>query len=203
VVVLIAEEEEYDHEGLSGDRWLLGTFEGHVETEAGMGAQCRGLTAEEAIEWGRARAGRVVIRLGDSDYYSAGAEAEPGEPTWPPADLGTLVRRRPESERWKDRTADDPPIEWVVPLAVEPPQLPALMEDIDRATRVAAEAAGVKPPKRRRRVRRGSYFYEPVEGVPFRVVARTREEAVATAIARCPVPDGWSAQALLFAVKPL
>src|SRR3954447_22631058 len=77
VVVLIAEEEEYDHEGLSGDRWLLGTFEGHVETEAGMGAQCRGLTAEEAIEWGRARAGRVVIRLGDSDYYSAGAEAEP------------------------------------------------------------------------------------------------------------------------------
>jgi hypothetical protein len=201
VCVFIAEEDEHDVEGLSGDRWLLGTFDGHVETDDGLGEEFRGLTAEQAIEWGRARAGRVLIRLGDSDYYSVGVEAEAGKPTWPPADLPPLVRRRPESERWKDRTDADAAIEWVVPLTVDPPRLPAPMEDIDRATRMAAEAAGVKPPKRRRRRRRGAYF-ETVEGVPFCVVARTREEAVATAMGRCPVPDGWSAQALLYAVKP-
>src|SRR4051812_6268919 len=110
-VVFIAEEEA-DAQDLSGDRWLLGTFEGHVETACGMGPEFCGLAAEEAIAWGRARASRVLVRLGDSDYYSAGTETDPGEPLWPPDDLLPLIRRRPQSERWKDRTEEDPAIEW-------------------------------------------------------------------------------------------
>ena len=196
-MVYIAEEEEHADD-LSADRWLLGTFEGHLDGGRGIAEEFRGLSADEAIAWARARAARVRIRLGDGEYYAAGAETKPDEPIWPPAHLPPLVRRRPESERWKDRSEADPPIEWVVPLQVVPPRLPASSEDIDRARRVAAEAAGAEPPKP---LGKGT-GYEPVEGVPFRVSARTRKESIAVAVGRCPVPEGWTADALLYAVRP-
>jgi hypothetical protein len=194
--VYVAEEEEHADD-LSDDRWLLGTFEGHLDGGRGIAEEFRGLSAGEAIAWARARAARVLIRLGDGGYYAAGEKAGPDEPIWPPANLPPLVRRRPESERWKDRSETDPPIEWVVPLLVVPPRFPASSEDIDEAMRVAAEAAGVEPPRPL-----GETGYEPGEGVPFRVLARTRNEAVAIAAAQCPVPEGWTADALVYAVRP-
>ena len=43
-------------------------------------------TVDEAIEWARRRAGRVLVRVGHSRYYAAGKDPSPGYPPWPPTE---------------------------------------------------------------------------------------------------------------------
>ena len=40
----------------------------------------------DAIEWGRERARVVLVRVGYSDYHSAGATRHPDFDAWPPSD---------------------------------------------------------------------------------------------------------------------
>jgi hypothetical protein len=73
-----------------------------------------GVSADEAIAWGREHADLVLIRPADSDvYYSAGRRNSREYPTWPD---GKQVRRR----RWKGMEhldiAADEPIAWQVRL---------------------------------------------------------------------------------------
>ena len=44
------------------------------------------LTADEAIAWARQRAQVVLVRVGYSDYHSAGEHHVPGVPAWPPTE---------------------------------------------------------------------------------------------------------------------
>lgn len=43
-------------------------------------------TVEEAIAWARDRVEIVLVRIGYSDYYSAGAAHPEGVPPWPPSE---------------------------------------------------------------------------------------------------------------------
>jgi hypothetical protein len=117
--VWIAEDIDYDHD-LGG--WVCtGTFHASVQTQDELIEEVDGLDVEAALDWGRARAARVLIRYGYSDYFSAGAERAPDAAPWPPPDLSELVRRRVPDEQWKDRTEADPPISWRVEARLEPP----------------------------------------------------------------------------------
>jgi len=69
-----------------GDTWLLATFSARVE---GSDETREGLEVHAAIAWARRRADEVIVTLGDGSLW------DPGQP---------LVRRRPPSERWKDRS---------------------------------------------------------------------------------------------------
>jgi hypothetical protein len=104
-----------------------GAFSAHWESPDGKqfreGPQ--GVSAQEAIEWGRERADVVYIRPGDSDvYYSAGLRhPDSGEddetPIWPD---GTVVsRRREEGREYLDRTPNDSPIDWQIQLSYDLP----------------------------------------------------------------------------------
>lgn len=117
--VWIAEDEEPGEDGW----FLLGTFSGHHDTGGPRPvATFSGLSAEEAIRWGRERSEVVLIRLGRGDYLSAGdRDAEPGHVAWPPPDLPPLRRRRPPEDAWRDRRTADPPIEWRVVAELTPP----------------------------------------------------------------------------------
>ena len=76
--VWIAEDEDGGVDGW----YLLGTFSGyHDSAEERPLAEFRGLSAEDAIRWGRERSDVVLIRLGRSDYFTAGVRnVEPGYP---------------------------------------------------------------------------------------------------------------------------
>ena len=117
--VWIAEDEDGGPDGW----FLLGTFSGYLSDDGKAPAdEFAGLSAGEAIAWGRARSDVVLIRLGASDYFSAGdANPSPGYQTWPPPNLPSLVRRRPPHEAWKDRSESDPPIDWRVVVELTPP----------------------------------------------------------------------------------
>src|SRR3954453_20042585 len=87
--VWIAEDEDFDDDG----SYWLGTFSAYLDKGRGAEEGC-GLTAEEAVAWGRARAQRVFIMLGDSGYYSAGSDDDNELAPWPPDDLPPLTKRR-------------------------------------------------------------------------------------------------------------
>lgn len=117
--VWIAEDEDR-----SPDGWfLLGTFSGYLDDGGNAPAdEFAGLSADEAIAWGRERSDVVLIRLGASDCFSAGdVNPEPSYEPWPPPNLPRLVRRRSAHEAWKDRSDFDPPIDWRVVVELTPP----------------------------------------------------------------------------------
>jgi len=103
-----------------------GRFSGlHDDGGGGVAAEFEGLDAEAAIAWGRARAPRVLIRLVDGDYLSAGVDSPDDTPPWPPAE--PIRRRRPRGEEWRDRDPGAAPIAWRVrvdlhALATDPPR---------------------------------------------------------------------------------
>ena len=104
---------------------VTGLFYGHVETDElpdGVEWGPEELApAGELIDWARARATRVIVRVcGGEDgtlHYSAGEEAVvwDGEslPAWPAGGLDLRRRRLPGWEH-VDRTEADAPIEWDV-----------------------------------------------------------------------------------------
>jgi hypothetical protein len=146
--VWIAEEVDYDVTSAFGDpdMWLLGTFYAHVED--GDPDRAEGLTLDEALEWGRARARRVLIRVGERKYWSAGAETVPDVEPWQRDAHPPVVRRRPENERWKDRAPSDPPISWTVEVSLAPSweRNHRLFDDLSALEEeVAAAVAATKP----------------------------------------------------------
>jgi hypothetical protein len=113
--VFIAENEDPDD-------WMLLTarFRGHLDSGRRIEAEFDDLSAAEAIAWGRERCAVVLIRTGDSDYYSAGEyNPDPAEcPRWPPEGL-RLERRRPRGFEALDNSEDDPPVLWDVRASVD------------------------------------------------------------------------------------
>jgi hypothetical protein len=203
MAVWIAEDEEPD--GVSGDWLHSGTFYGHLERDEELVEEFEGLSLEEALAWGRARSDRVFIRYGESDYFSAGETPEPSVPTWPPAELPEFTRRRPQSQRWKDRTESDALIDWDVELLLEPAELPIDRAARDRAAElVAAIADDIAASWDSRAVDdllalheatpEGGAIYAPVGAFALRLrtTAPTASLAVAAATERCRTPAGWT-----------
>jgi hypothetical protein len=117
--VFIAEED--DVRPGRGELYLTGTFWASWQTPDRVREEAFGLSAEDAIAWGRARADRVFIRLGVGDYFWAGiGQAPPGAAPWPPPGLPELMRRRHPDFAYLDRAPHDPEIEWEVTLWVGP-----------------------------------------------------------------------------------
>jgi len=89
-VVFIAEDEEVDDRGRV---WFTGQFDAHWESDDGQDFRegPEGVTAEEAVRWGRQQADVVQIRVGNGDlggadhgYFSAGTRQPDGDelPIW-------------------------------------------------------------------------------------------------------------------------
>ena len=108
--VWIAEDHDPD-----SDMMLTGRFSGYLERGERPEEEFEGLTADEAIAWGRKRAAVVLIRAGDSGYCSAGEHnPDPEElPSWPPPGV-ELERRRPRGLEALDTDEGDPPVLWDV-----------------------------------------------------------------------------------------
>ncbi len=107
--------EDFDLEDFS--MWS-GRWSAYWEARAGNSSPRegpQGVSASEAIAWGRAQADVVLIRPGDSiQHYSAGHRHPEGEdlPVWPEGK--ELERRRDPHHAYLDRPADSPPILWRV-----------------------------------------------------------------------------------------
>jgi hypothetical protein len=199
--------------------WLTGRFEGHLEGRSSLLESFEDLPLEEALAWGRARAGRVLIRHGDEPdvHYSAGTEHPPGTPRWPPAALPPLVGRRHPSDRWRDRTDDDPPIPWRVELLLVPPADRRTLEELTanrdgwavEGARIA-DAAGATFSAEpldtfiadlmaaQRRAGGGEFGWASYGGINFvlelDVEAATLGRAHEAALARLALPPGWRAE---------
>lgn len=111
--------EDFDDEEFG---YLTGLFSAHWEgpdNEQELGPQFA--PVEEALAWGRGRADVVLIRSGESHYYSAGARQPEGRelPEWPAG--AQFTRRRAPSAAYLDRTGDDDPILWQIRLQVSVP----------------------------------------------------------------------------------
>lgn len=87
-----------------------------MEDGRDLGEQIEDASLEEALAWGRARSDVVLIRLWDSDYFSAGAvNPDPSEyPEWVDR---PVERRRPRGLAALDNTEDSPPAPWDVRIA--------------------------------------------------------------------------------------
>ena len=105
-------------EGGSDDDPLFASarFGGYIDLGRRPGEQIEGASVHDALAWARARAPVVLIRLWDSDYFSAG-ERNPNPKRYPdwPEDLVPLPRR-PKGLEVLDNTEDDPPVLWDVRL---------------------------------------------------------------------------------------
>jgi hypothetical protein len=115
VVVL---REEADSDGLlarvpPSDLYASGRFSGYVDLGEGRpGEQLGDAPLEDALVWARRRAEVVLLRLFDSDYYSAGSR-NPEPDVLPDWDDDTVVRRRrPRGLEMLDNTESDPPVLW-------------------------------------------------------------------------------------------
>jgi hypothetical protein len=100
---------------------LTGLFAGHVERDDDLADEFEDLPADEAIAWGRERAKVVLIRTGDSDYYSAGPDNPQRLPEWPSSAAPHGPRRVPGFEAL-DNTEDDPPVLWDVRVRARRPE---------------------------------------------------------------------------------
>ena len=110
-------------ENSDGGDFLLasGRFRGYIDLGPGVGDELLDAGLEEALEWARERAPVVLIRLWDSDYFSAGERnPEPGRfQEWPAEGIG-VRRRRPRGLGALDNTEGDPPVAWDVRLTADP-----------------------------------------------------------------------------------
>ncbi|HET7049104.1 MAG TPA: hypothetical protein VFI54_12650 [Solirubrobacteraceae bacterium] len=127
------------------DLYASGRFSGYVDLGEGRpGEQLGDASIEEPLKWARERAEVVLIRLFDSDYYSAGSRnPDPGVlPDW---EDGTVVgRRRPRGLEMLDSTDSDPPVLWDLRLypgaAVDPNAFAAFVQQDPRAVPVPDDA---------------------------------------------------------------
>ena len=81
----------------SGPLPQLGPARAHIDTGEAAIDNCEWPTVDAAIAWARSRVDIVLVRVGFSDYYSAGKEHPPNVARWPPSDEAirreTLRRR--------------------------------------------------------------------------------------------------------------
>jgi hypothetical protein len=165
-----------DQDAADGLIWS-GRFSAHWTSPDGTSSMLgpQGVSADEAIQWGREQADVVVIRLGDSEvHHSAGARPPRPEdfdeapvPEWR---TGTVVpRRRQPGFEHLDLVTDDE-IDWEVRVAFGPEvgAHPDYAENVRAAAETSPGASGVE--------------VEPNEGdglaVRFVVRARSHAEAV-------------------------
>ena len=135
--VFIAEDEDVGPG--RGELYLSGRFRASWQIADAAREEAFGLSAEDAIAWGRARADRVFIRLGVGHNYWAGiGPPPPGTAPWPPPDLPELTRRRHPDFAYLDRAPGDPEIEWDVTLWVGP-------QRAERASATVPLWPGVEP----------------------------------------------------------
>lgn len=189
-VVWISEDTEYEEDG----EYLTGRFYGHVDTGE-LGDAFEDLSLEEAVEWGRARGDRVLIRIG----YGRHVPLEHAE-------LVSPVRRRVPDEGWKDRTDADPPVAWSATVRLTPPDPRAPRAELE--AEVADSAAGApwdgeeldewlreyEEAERRLRAGAGRAFISessPSFTVRITVDAPTRAAAIESARSRITEPAGW------------
>jgi hypothetical protein len=102
---------------------LTGRFSGYLDGDGRVQDEFEDLAAEDAIEWGRARAAKVLIRTGDSGRYFSAGERNPNPrrfQEWPPSDL-RLEPRRPSGFEALDNTERDPPTLWDVYISADLP----------------------------------------------------------------------------------
>lgn len=94
-----------------------GRFDAHIEIEVGgrsnLGEELDDASLEEALEWARGRAPVVLVRLWDTDYFSAG-ERNPDPESFPalPSEVLNAASRRPRGLEALDNTEQDPPVLW-------------------------------------------------------------------------------------------
>jgi hypothetical protein len=99
--VFIGEDLDREESSMWSGRWSA--YWEPAESGAAR-EELRGISASEAITWGRARADVVLIRPGDSVvHYSAGHRHSGGEdlPVWPEGKK--LERRRDPNQAYLDR----------------------------------------------------------------------------------------------------
>lgn len=96
---------------------LLGRFSARFEIAwREIAERADGLTIDEAIAWGRERAGIVLVRFGRRDeLWSAGATTHGSYPNWPPPDAPPLVARPVPHEPW-----DGGELMWAVTILLTP-----------------------------------------------------------------------------------
>jgi hypothetical protein len=119
-VVFVRELEERD--------MLLGRFAARFEIAWRTTAErAEALTIDEAITWGRERAGLVLVTFGRRDeLWSAGATPHWSYPRWPPPDLPPLVPRPIPPD---DGAAAAAELMWAVTTSLTP------LEGLDRDDR--------------------------------------------------------------------
>jgi len=176
-VVFIAEAEEPEEDGW----YLTGRFSGYLDTGR-MADSFEDLPLADAIAWGRARADRVLVRIGYAPHVPA-SEVE---------GLALAPRRVPD-EAWKDRTEADPPITWDVQVLLSPPDPFADDSAVVAALASAAGAAWDADELEawRAESRDGGWVSEhsPSYRLRFRVDASTA--AGAEAAVPVDAPAGW------------
>lgn len=109
VVFIVEDYDDDDGTFLSGR--FSATWEDQATGEHLQGPQS--VPADEAIAWGRSLADVLIVRVDETDMYSAGIH-QPHDcvlSAWPPAG-GLPSRRRAPSAAYLDRTGAEPPIPW-------------------------------------------------------------------------------------------
>ena len=80
-----------------------------------------GLTVEEALGWGRKRAGLVLVRYGRRvELWSAGPTPHWSYPQWPPPDLPPLVPRPVPPDDWRRVGGAGSELTWSVTIRLAP-----------------------------------------------------------------------------------
>jgi hypothetical protein len=148
---------------------LTGRFSGYFDRGKRMVEELEDVSAGEAIAWGRQRASVVLIRTGDSDYYSAGERnPDPEEfPPWPPPGL-RLEPRRPRGFEALDSTEHSAPALWDVRVEA---QLSGDAKPFHDAVKASAGVRDVRAP---------APGYGPASAA-FLVEVATHKQAVAIA----------------------
>jgi hypothetical protein len=101
---------------------FTGRFRARLERRWRRTAErAEGLTVEEAVGWGRARAGLVLVSFGRRvELWSAGATPHWSYPRWPPPDLPPLVPRAVPPENWSCDGGAGSELMWSVTIRLTP-----------------------------------------------------------------------------------
>jgi hypothetical protein len=121
--VAMADRVAWLAENSADDDFLFASarFRGYIDLGPGVGDEIEDASIDEALVWARERATVVLVRLWDSDYFSAG-ERNPDPDRyreWPPDGLDVRPRR-PRGLEALDNTEADPPALWDLRLAAHP-----------------------------------------------------------------------------------
>jgi hypothetical protein len=124
-VVFVRELESPDQ------KRLLGKFAAELKRDVwSVLESVEGLSVEDAIAWGRERAGIVLVAFGrrEGHLWSAGATPHWSYEPWPPPDLPPLLPRPVPEPGWQSRASTAEPIAWSITSWLEP-------EDFDARAR--------------------------------------------------------------------